>query len=455
MNGEKRKAESRKPRPRVASGDALSAFRFPPSALRSGISLIEILISMFVLLFGLMGVAVIFPVGNQYVVDAEKHDLGSSLAQNAFEELVARGMLRPEYWHYADPNGNLAAQTATAHNPPVEFNTSFIQPATLNGNPNANVGLFNLSLPGGIGSSQQFGPGHAFVLDPMATATALAPNPVLPDLDVFPYILNQSGRVYTSNPWQNILAGRRWPIRRLTVLDTNGLMSTAVAETIFRLRDDLAVAQPDEDDRPSIQNWDLNTATATPALLRRQYQGDYSWLATIVPTSGEALVGLQPEVSANSYGELRYDISVVVFRRREIAPTPTSERLVEAEFLFNGELALFSTANNPDQVVDAALDEVFPGTWIAVAGVNQTTGDFLLKWYRLLALDKQTDDVLLPARTVPNLSERTVRGRYAMLEGPDWPVNSQYNLRAIILPGAISVATQQMHMEHTSLWSQE
>ncbi|MCA9231274.1 MAG: hypothetical protein KDA57_11520 [Planctomycetales bacterium] len=443
MNGEKRKAESRKPGRRVSSSDALSA-------LRSGISLIEILISMFVLLFGLMGVAVIFPVGNQYVVDAEKHDLGSSLAQNAFEELVARGMLRPEYWHYADPNGNLAAQTATAHNPPVEFNTSFIQPATLNGNPNANVGLFNLSLPGGIGSSQQFGPGHAFVLDPMATATALAPNPVLPDLDVFPYILNQSGRVYTSNPWQNILAGRRWPIRRLTVLDTNGLMSTAVAETIFRLRDDLAVAQPDEDDRPSIQNWDLNTATATPALLRRQYQGDYSWLATIVPTSGEALVGLQPEVNANSYGELRYDISVVVFRRREIAPTPTSERLVRAEFSYQGELVIYGSSAAE---VDAAVDEIFPGNWIAVAGVNQTTGDFLLKWYRILALDKET---VSEADANYEVAESgNFQMRYAMLEGPDWPVNSQYNLRAIILPGAISVATQQMHMEHTSLWSQE
>ena len=35
-----------------------------PNALRHGISLMEVLISMFVLLFGLMGVAAIFPVGN-------------------------------------------------------------------------------------------------------------------------------------------------------------------------------------------------------------------------------------------------------------------------------------------------------------------------------------------------------------------------------------------------------
>ena len=57
------------------------------TANRAGISLVEILISMFVLLFGLWGVAAIFPVGNHYVIEAEKFDLGGNLAQNAFEEL--------------------------------------------------------------------------------------------------------------------------------------------------------------------------------------------------------------------------------------------------------------------------------------------------------------------------------------------------------------------------------
>jgi len=60
--------------------------------LRRGISLVEILVSIFVLLFGLMGVAAIFPVGNHYVVEGEKFDLGSSLARNAFEEIKARGI---------------------------------------------------------------------------------------------------------------------------------------------------------------------------------------------------------------------------------------------------------------------------------------------------------------------------------------------------------------------------
>mgnify|MGYP001411790992 CR=1 FL=1 len=66
----------------------LPALPLPRKSL-AGISLIEILISMFVLLFGLLGVASIFPVGSHYMNEGEKFDLSSALAQNAFEEMGA------------------------------------------------------------------------------------------------------------------------------------------------------------------------------------------------------------------------------------------------------------------------------------------------------------------------------------------------------------------------------
>ena len=71
------------------------------AAARRGISLLEVLISMFVLLFGLMGVASIFPVGNHYAGKGEQFDRGSALAEAAFADLKARGMLKPELWFYA------------------------------------------------------------------------------------------------------------------------------------------------------------------------------------------------------------------------------------------------------------------------------------------------------------------------------------------------------------------
>ena len=73
---------------------------------RRGISLIEILISMFVLLFGLMGVAAIFPVGSHYMTQGESFEATSLASANAFEEMQIRGILNPENWNYGSiPNG--------------------------------------------------------------------------------------------------------------------------------------------------------------------------------------------------------------------------------------------------------------------------------------------------------------------------------------------------------------
>ena len=430
-------------------------FRLPPSTfrLRQGMSLIEVLISMFVLLFGLMGVAAIFPVGNYYVVEGEKYDLASGIAQNAFEELRARGMLKPEFWFYAETPAGSAAMIDDTSTFNVREDFLFIQ-----NDVGPNPGLYNVNTA--------VGPGHAFVFDPMSVAAGSAPNPILPNLDIFPYTF--LGNTYFANPWIATpvsLSGGRWPVRRLSVLDATGLMTTNVAETIFRLRDDLAVEQPDESDRPSQQRWDTadvdpisGTANNTPndstddTLLRRQYKGDYSWLATIVPTSGGGLAALQP---ANAdYGEISCDVSIVIFRKREETPSASSERLIQAELLQGGELVIYSdsgTSFEKDEV-DAAVDGIRSGNWISLMGVNQTTGDFVLKWYRLLSLDEETE-----LTRVESLNA-DFQGRRAMLIGPDWPAPAGgltylSDLRAGILPDVISVVTKPLRMENTSLWN--
>ncbi len=438
----------------LSVSSVVNPFRLPPSAFRlrrQAMSLIEVLISMFVLLFGLMGVAAIFPVGNYYVIEGEKFDLASGIAQNAFEELRARGMLKPEFWYYGSlPPGTLGVNDQRV----IQNNTGPLP------------GAFNLQHP--PGATNPAGAGHAFVFDPMSVAAGRAPNPLLPHLDIFPYNIDASGNVVFGNPWNSApwnLTGGRWPVRRITILDTNGLMSKEVAETIFRLRDDLAVEQPEESDRPSIQRWDLADPNNTPndltddTLLRRQYKGDYSWLATIVPTTGAGLAALQP--SNADYGELGYDVSIVVFRKRDETPSAISERLIQAELLLGGELVIYSSNSNntlAKQEVDDALDGLRTGNWISLMGVNQTTGDFVMKWYRLLTLDseEETGDI-----NVPSLGPGfNAIGRRAMLIGPDWPAppsNLTYipDLRAGILPDVISVVTKPLRMENTSLWDLE
>jgi Tfp pilus assembly protein PilV len=381
---------------------------------RLAITLIEVLISMFVLLFGLMGVAAIFPVASHYVLEGDKRDRSSGLAQIAFEELRSRKYLRPTQWAIPAFPG---------------YAYPFLQ-----------NGIFTLA------ASQ----GHAFIVDPLATAMANQINPAITGYDFFP--VNASNG---QNPWSNppspqkAITGPTWPIRRLTFdIDSNPntatIMSGQTAETAFRLRDDLVTQQPEAGDRPSVQRWRRNGTQ----LLSREYTGDYSWLATVVPTRNTALLGLQP---AAGFRDEFYEVTSVVFYKRDITPSATqngsagSERLINAEFLNSSELALWDpdTGTGHPETTSTALDGVKPTHWIAVCGVNQITGVFMMKWYKILAMDDADSTIQSPNPT-PNAGGRL--GRHLMVDGPEWPTNSYTNLRAIILPGAIDAYTQIMQL---------
>jgi len=425
-----------------------SAIRKPKSEIRKGISLMEVLISMFVLLFGLMGVAAIFPVGNHYVIEGEKHDLGQLLAQNAFEEIIARGMLRPEVWLYADVDVTVGSPSV----PTVTGGIEVIQP-----NGATSPGFFNISST----LAPDSGSGHAWVIDPMSSASAIVGSSQ--HLDLWPLL--PSNRAF--NPWIGTgLEGIRWPVRRITLPipdpNTGGSqpLTFSVAETIFSLRDDLAVEMPDRDDTPSVQLWrtadiDINgNPNNTPndpnddTLLSRQYQGNYTWLATIVPETEQGHEGLQPAMRQG----YPYEVSVAVFRKRVPTPSPETERLLQAEMLPGGELVMYDGTIDD---VDKSLDGIKSGSWVAVMGVNQTSGAFMLKWYRLLALDEETITQTEAGYQIQSNTASNLVMRRAMLHGPDWPQdnNSMLNLRVAILPGVISVVTREMVLESDSLWS--
>ena len=408
------------------------------SELRRGITLMEVLISMFVLLFGLMGVAAIFPVGNHYVVQGEKFDRGNALADNAFQEIRTRGMLAPETWVYSDPNRVIA-----------------------------NNDTFNYA-----------GPGHAFVIDPMSTADVIRTvkrtgnTSPLNSLDLWPKF-NQSGVVWPdsdrNNPWRidsssiwsqfpfRNTVGTDWPVRRVSLYDpvetvkTGSIrpMSLEVAESIFRLQDDLSVELPERDDNAGILRWqvDQNGTPQDPTddtLLTRQYKGNFSWMATVLPLTTNGLAALQP-VNRETHP---YEVSVVVFYKRVNTPLPETERMMRAELLTGGELVMYG---GTQEEVDPKFENVKAGDWVAVMGVNETTGAFMLKWYRMLALDEEayTDGL-------PSDSGVRVPLRRAMLQGPDWhfPVDPSTgfseplvtNLRVAIFPGIASVVTREMEL---------
>ncbi|RIL10398.1 hypothetical protein DCC79_08125 [bacterium] len=419
------------------------------------------LISMFVLLFGLMGVASIFPVGNHYAGRGDQYERGAALADAAFAQLKARGLLRPDKWLYGDmaPQGAPALGASDHRLIQNPLPVAWTAPRTFR------EGFFNL---GG-----NDGPGYAFVIDPLGVAYARQSGAAYSD--IFPYALfdntnangsaggNPSIASNVQNPWNRAYGGplddERWPIRRVT-MPTASLVSPAMtaraAEGMCTLHDDLAVELPRESDRPGVQRWqsiDLN-ATPTPnnpaddTPLSRQFTGNYSWLATVVPTSDLGRAAMQP--GHPMYGTELYEVSAVVFYKRVASPSADSERAIAAMLNSGGELVIYAP-NNGVEAVDAASRDIRAGQWIALAGVHPVSGRFLLKWYRLLSFDDQTElDYPPPAGT----GKWAVRR--AMLEGPDWPADptkplaSRYpvtNLRAILLPGAIGVSTHYLPLE--------
>lgn len=437
---------------------------------------------MFVLLFGLMGVAAVFPVGNHYVAKGEQADRGTGLAEAAMADLKARGMLKPELWYYASRPYSEALIVPPATTPPVPpIPSPLLRPAPLS---DFNVPLVPVAPP------LVTGPGYAFVIDPVGTAQGLynaqgqfdTATSISTNLDYFPYasLIDAStpeGAPNTLMPsaWnQNAakpgLIGQRWPLRRVSLQQSAGyLLTPRVGETIFRLHDDITNELPKEEDRPGIMRWvsvDRNPTTgnqnntpkyaADDTLLARQYAGNYSWLATVVPTSVESLAALQPINSR--FGSDLYEVSVAVFNKREpLPPSAATERLIEAQMLQGNELILYGKgvpAVQAAENLDNAVKDIRAGNWIAIAGVHPTTGRFMMRWYRILSIDDETQE---NQQILDNTGNYT--GSYpirrAMLEGAEWPlaklnaagVRGDINARAILLPGVISVATQMLPME--------
>jgi hypothetical protein len=65
---------------------------------REGISLLEILISIFILAVGLLGVAALLPIGNSEVVKGSVAHRSYEVGQRAWREIRLRGYLNPENW---------------------------------------------------------------------------------------------------------------------------------------------------------------------------------------------------------------------------------------------------------------------------------------------------------------------------------------------------------------------
>jgi len=315
---------------------------------------------MGILTFGLLGVAALFPVGQSYVLKATKYDRAAAVGQAAFNEIKTRGLLPafdrddPNDPWVLLPSGTLARTTLSAGQPLPPF---------------------------------QFDPLAAQPIDPLALKSPLPP---------------------TAMKWVTL-----WTLTRPLTSPTNrpsiplAPVVRAAMERIFISRDDLIVKLPDDRDQPSVQL--LKYASSGGTAIERQYQGDFSWMFTVVS-------------AANLPDDDLYLVSVVVFYKRNTDGERTVP-VIDIKGGFGGGEIMLPT----DQVTN-----VRPNDWLMLS--HAPSG--LFRWYRVLSAS-ETDD----SKSVLTLT------------GADWTLNSPTNVNVSLFDTAIAVYEKTMRIDGPSLYS--
>lgn len=409
-----------------------SFFALRPSS-RRGLSLIEVLMSVFVLTVGLMGIAMIIPAGNTLMAQANRSDRATNCGRAGLNELQVRGWLKPGQrltWYTKNSSGGNV--------PALIANTYIVS-------------------------------GQAFAIDPLfLSAPANSANALV---QTFPY--------RNTTP---LAAPHKVAMTRITVWDNNGTTTTTddyntlpfpVADRIFTWADELVFQTQTDSDRPRISaNWSngevayfpnlpadddaVDPTAATP--LTSVSQGNISWLATVTPVLPRTGDTPFDSDSDGKYDRMyidvanieRYEVSIVVFHARDLycpttaeyGTTTPKERSVFARLdgggIGGGDVYLMSA--NADWLV-----EIDKGDWIMLKGRQVThaidptknpnyeenvppiiSGMFavtrdVFKWYRVVSVDDVEDSVTLPDGTT------NAHGRYVTLAGPDWDVDTNFS----------------------------
>jgi type II secretory pathway pseudopilin PulG len=353
----------------------------------AGITLLEVMISIFVLAIGLLGTASLLPVASLQARRANIDDRKAAALQSATRDFKTRSFLRADYWVY---------DTAAPASTPVVSSSA----------------PYNF-----INSS-----GSAITLPPVA----------IDPLMVASVGTASNAPLFASN-------GGTLVMPRITLMNVLG----AAATQACMVQDDLAFKLSTTDQTA------LPTGGFNSNLTKRLYQGQFSWLATLVPTFGD----VQASYSRNSM-----ILSIVVFNQRRLQSAPvqglstdTERAATVASFgtsgtaYGGGDLTLSSTAST-SAGLNLNIGEWLMLGWM-VNDVPQSNGSYggprpYFRWYRIVSAPPATGSSGAWSRSVT-------------VNGADINLNSMVSgsAMAFIYDGAVGVFERPVHLEGPSLWS--
>ncbi len=365
---------------------------------RRGISLMEVLISMFVLTVGLLGVAALIPAGRHEIVEAAKLDNASMVGRAAFRDMQVRGFLNPAGWNYYSGGSYYPVYDANRPNP-------------FQGQDPTSSSYGNFTFVTNI----------AYAIDPLGITGSSNLGPY------FPYYSNAD------------LSAEPTPLRPVPMLrivpftfgaGVNLAQQNAVFDSVFRSSfDQILEPNATNSDFPPSPKW-FNGNT------RRMNEGNYTWLATVV-SDGSKLAQMG-----------NVTVSVAVFYKRVVQLTTDTPPKAIGEYVVQlnpfpvlpmpggGEAVL---ANLPNHPLTNKPVSVRPGQWLMLGGrrtlstVPSVVSTYEYRWYRVLS-------AATPVTSGGATSQRVT------LSGTDWNI-PHTSTRAWIFDNIVNVYEKQMPLE--------
>lgn len=383
---------------------------------RDGVTLIEVIFAIGVILIGLVGLMAVLPLAGSRARSSVALNTGTAVADAAFNRLVADEMLRP---------GRLFA---------------------------ADGGVINFAM-GTVGSYSE-----SLCIDPVQAAInpSAADNGYNPDF--FPhYHLNHNPLLDPSLPNDG---SRTWPavqprLRRAGIQHTSGIaFNIEEALKLTDSADDLPTERPKDRTLNAFVKGTTATTTGVLGYGKRLQTGEYSWIATLNPQSTRP-------------SERFATLSVVVFRNRDrgfvfpttVAANPeanaNSERLALVTEMrgfqggAGGLVTLASAANTAANITE--------NHWIMLSRFVPVPAGLpaqqVHRWYRVAGTDGD------PEYGVVDPSDLGIAGapsgtkvwrRRLLLDGSDWsfdPTNT-YPTFATIAQGVVSVTERMVRIRN-------
>jgi len=434
----------------------------------------EVLIAMFVMSVGLLGLAALIPLGRWQIEEAKRIDRGAALGRAAFRDMVSRNYLDLDNWVYCTPT---FGERSVFDNGSNQFRLP----------PASDTSLRASMRP----------PNAPLVFDPLMVAANAGDSSTLAAVSTFPYEL--PGTPTALVEWSG--APR---LARTTLLDVrfglggsgggsggsstpNWLMTLASADRYFRAEDDLEFSEPREtgNRKPgrlfSLIQVKGNSGSPYSSLGNGQSKGDFTWFAVVAPSRLEALGSVGALSSSSLYGPrqtTQYSVTVVVCHKRNLQSLQDvtyenrsqelrmrGERRAYFEFLSRADPSMGSseawmTMSGMQSKGEAEeATNLKGGEWVMITArvpTPDTSGDLIThaEWFRVLSVGRGVE----PAPNGENAYRRRVR-----LTSNTWcfPAASSSGGGggtlapgyAVIVHGVCGVYRKTLMADHSGAWT--